>query len=172
MECYDNTGLVAFSGEHIPYTGNYFDLDSTYKDPAGDPLLRMTVNWRDNDRKMVEFMTAKGVEIARAMGAREINPNRRLSRLRCDPLSVHPHSGRHDDGAFTRSRRGESIPATLANSQFVCARGLHFSQQWLRQSHADYPRVRVPHRGHLVDQYLKEAGDAELKLAQASACGG
>jgi gluconate 2-dehydrogenase alpha chain len=75
LRYYDNTALVAFSGEHVPYAGNYFDLDSTYRDSAGDPLLRMTVNWRDNERRMVEFMTAKGVEVARVMGAREIAPN-------------------------------------------------------------------------------------------------
>ena len=54
--------------------GNYFDLDSTYKNPAGDPLLRMTINWRDNERKMVDFMNAKMVEIGHAMGAKEVNP--------------------------------------------------------------------------------------------------
>lgn len=75
LRYYDNTGLVAFSGEHLPYASNYFDLDPTYKDAAGDPLLRMTINWRDNERNMVEFMTAKGVEIARVMGAREITPS-------------------------------------------------------------------------------------------------
>jgi gluconate 2-dehydrogenase alpha chain len=73
IEYYDRTGTVSFSGEHIPYKGNFIDLDPTYKDHAGDPLLRLTINWRDNERKMVEFMTAKGVEIARAMGAKEIN---------------------------------------------------------------------------------------------------
>src|SRR5271156_3344357 len=61
IQYYDHTGIVTFSGEHVPYASNYFDLDSTYKDSAGDPLLRMTINWRDNERKMVEFMTAKGV---------------------------------------------------------------------------------------------------------------
>jgi gluconate 2-dehydrogenase alpha chain len=75
LQYYDHTGLVAFSGEHLPYASNYFDLDSIYKDRDGDPLLRMTINWRDNERRMVEFMTARGVEIARAMGAKEIAPN-------------------------------------------------------------------------------------------------
>jgi len=74
VEYYDRTGTVSFSGEQIPYKGNYIDLDPTYKDHAGDPLLRLTINWRENERKMVEYMTAKGVEIARAMGAKEINP--------------------------------------------------------------------------------------------------
>jgi gluconate 2-dehydrogenase alpha chain len=73
VEYYDRTGLVAFSGEQIPNRENYFDLDPTYKDHAGDPLLRMTMNWHENERKMVEFMNAKMVEIAHAMGAKEVN---------------------------------------------------------------------------------------------------
>jgi gluconate 2-dehydrogenase alpha chain len=44
MEWYDRTANIGFGGEHIPYVGNYFDLDPTYKNPAGDPLLRMTIN--------------------------------------------------------------------------------------------------------------------------------
>ena len=75
IEYYDRTGLVAFSGEQIPHKGNYFDLDPTYKDHAGDPLLRMTMNWHENEQKMVEFMNAKMVEISHAMGAKEVNPS-------------------------------------------------------------------------------------------------
>jgi gluconate 2-dehydrogenase alpha chain len=74
IDHYDRTGGISFSGEQVPYKGNYFDLDPVYKDREGDPLLRMTINWRDNERKMVEFMTAKAIEIARAMGAKDINP--------------------------------------------------------------------------------------------------
>jgi gluconate 2-dehydrogenase alpha chain len=66
---------VAFSGEQIPHKENYFDLDPTYTDHAGDPLLRLTMNWHENERKMVEFMNAKMVEIAHAMGAKEVNPS-------------------------------------------------------------------------------------------------
>ena len=65
---------VSFEGEQLPHNGNYFDLDPTCKDYAGDPLLRLTQNWQDNERKMAEFMTAKAVEIAHAVGAKEINP--------------------------------------------------------------------------------------------------
>jgi gluconate 2-dehydrogenase alpha chain len=71
---YDRTGAVGFAGEHIPYRDNYMDLDPTYKDHLGDPLLRLTLDWRDNERKMVEFAIAKGVELARAMGAKEVSP--------------------------------------------------------------------------------------------------
>jgi gluconate 2-dehydrogenase alpha chain len=69
---YDRTSGIRFAGEHFAYKGNCMDLDPTYKDQFGDPLLRITMDWRDNERKMVEYMTAKAVEIGRAMGATEI----------------------------------------------------------------------------------------------------
>jgi gluconate 2-dehydrogenase alpha chain len=71
---YDRTGRIQLYGEHLAYRTNYMDLDPTYKDRFGKPLIRMTLDWNDNERKMVEFMTAKAVEIARAMGAREMTP--------------------------------------------------------------------------------------------------
>lgn len=70
---YDRTATIGFSGEHLAYKTNFMDLDPTYKDALGDPLLRLSLDWRDNERKMVEFATPKAVEVARAMGAREIN---------------------------------------------------------------------------------------------------
>ena len=72
LDCYDRTGVIGFSGEHLAYKGNYMDLDPTYKDHFGDPLLRLTLNWRENERKMAEFVTPKAVELARAMGAKDI----------------------------------------------------------------------------------------------------
>jgi gluconate 2-dehydrogenase alpha chain len=71
---YDRTATIGFSGEHLAYKTNFMDLDPVYKDALGDPLLRLTLDWRDNERKMVEFATPKAVDVARAMGAREINP--------------------------------------------------------------------------------------------------
>ncbi len=71
---YDRTGVVNFTAEHLAYKGNSMDLDPTYKDKLGDPLLRLTLDWRDNERKMADFATAKAVEIARTMNAKEINP--------------------------------------------------------------------------------------------------
>jgi gluconate 2-dehydrogenase alpha chain len=50
------------------------DLDPIYKDRYGYPLLRLTLDWRNNERRMVDFVTARAVEIAQAMGAVEILP--------------------------------------------------------------------------------------------------
>jgi gluconate 2-dehydrogenase alpha chain len=74
IEHYDKVAGIGFSGEHIAYKTNYSDLDPRYKDHLGDPLLRLTINWRENEHKMVEFASAKGAELARAMGAKEIIP--------------------------------------------------------------------------------------------------
>jgi len=54
------------------------DLDPTYKDRFGAPLLRLTLDWRDNERRMAEFAIPKAVEIARALGAKEVTPFRGL----------------------------------------------------------------------------------------------
>jgi gluconate 2-dehydrogenase alpha chain len=80
LKYYDRTGLVRFYGEHLAYRGNYMDLDPIYKDRQGDPLLRLTLDWRENERQMVRFVTGKAVEIARAMGAVEITPFAGLKR--------------------------------------------------------------------------------------------
>lgn len=71
---YDRTGNIVFHGEHLAYKGNFMDLDPVYKDHFGDPLIRFTLDWRENERKMAEFATAKAVEIARQMGAKEVTP--------------------------------------------------------------------------------------------------
>jgi gluconate 2-dehydrogenase alpha chain len=74
LDAYDRTGRISFYGEHFSYRGHYMDLDPTYRDRHGDPLIRMTMDWTDNERRMAEFMSGKAGEIARAMGAREIAP--------------------------------------------------------------------------------------------------
>jgi gluconate 2-dehydrogenase alpha chain len=77
---YDRTASINFIGEHMAYKGNYMDLDPVYKDQYGDPLMRMTIDWRDNERRMVEFATGKAVEIARTIGAKEFTPYSGLRR--------------------------------------------------------------------------------------------
>ena len=54
-------------GAHQSYRVNYLDLDPTYKSVHGQPLLRMTFDWQDNDIKMNQFMFKKLEIIARAL---------------------------------------------------------------------------------------------------------
>ena len=75
LHYYDRAGKITFIGDHLAYRENYMDLDPTYKDHWGDPLLRLTIDWRDNERHMSAFAAQKAVELARAMGAKEITPS-------------------------------------------------------------------------------------------------
>ena len=77
---------------HFPYRQNYLDLDPTYKDKWGDPLLRVTLDWTDAERKQAAFTVRKQVEIAKAMGAAAINPKPVPSASRAAPLMVDNHS--------------------------------------------------------------------------------
>jgi gluconate 2-dehydrogenase alpha chain len=49
---------------------NYLDLDPTYKDAWGQPLLRMTFDFPDNDIRMSQYIADKVVVIGRAMGGK------------------------------------------------------------------------------------------------------
>jgi gluconate 2-dehydrogenase alpha chain len=72
IESFDRNASFLVAGEHLAYRTNYLDLDPTYRDALGDPLLRMTMDWNDNERNLMRFMMAKMAEVGRAMGAREV----------------------------------------------------------------------------------------------------
>jgi hypothetical protein len=62
-------------GEHMSYRQNYIDLDPTYTDKFGDPLLRFTLDWTEHEHKQREFAYDLAAKIAPAMGAK-IDPTR------------------------------------------------------------------------------------------------
>ena len=59
-------------GSMYSYRDVYLDLDPTYKDRFGRPLMRMTIDFHDNELKAAAFMTDKYAEIVKAMGAHTI----------------------------------------------------------------------------------------------------
>jgi gluconate 2-dehydrogenase alpha chain len=58
---------IGASGAVLSYRDNYLDLDPTYRDSLGLPLLRMTFDWHDNELRLTDFVAGKIVEIARAV---------------------------------------------------------------------------------------------------------
>jgi gluconate 2-dehydrogenase alpha chain len=68
---------AAVHGSSYSYRTNYLDLDPTWKDRFGRPLLRMTMDWHDNEVKMSAWLTDRYAEIIRKMGARQIVKNPR-----------------------------------------------------------------------------------------------
>lgn len=67
---YANRNLnVWFTPAIMPWWHNYTDLDPTYKDRFGDPLLRVTYRLTDQDRNIAKFGIDKCREVLEQMGA-------------------------------------------------------------------------------------------------------
>jgi gluconate 2-dehydrogenase alpha chain len=71
---YAHNFAVSVHGSCYPHRENYLDLDPTYRDAYGLPLVRMTFDFRDNELRMSEFCTKKAEEIAKALGATIVGP--------------------------------------------------------------------------------------------------
>lgn len=72
---YLSSVAINVQGSSLTSRDNYLSLDPTYTDAYGDPLLRVTFDFTDNDRRMSRHCTSKAAEIGRAMGARRIEPH-------------------------------------------------------------------------------------------------
>jgi gluconate 2-dehydrogenase alpha chain len=60
---------VGVQGSCYPHRENFLDLDPDYADAFGQPLVRMNFDFRGNEQRMMDFMAAKALRIAQAMGA-------------------------------------------------------------------------------------------------------
>ncbi len=64
---YQRSFSIITNGASQSFRTNYLDLDPTYRDAYGLPLLRMTFDWHEHDKKMSAYITAKAVEIAKVI---------------------------------------------------------------------------------------------------------
>ncbi|PZO65892.1 MAG: GMC family oxidoreductase [Paracoccus denitrificans] len=66
---YGHSMSIGSHGSHMAYRNNHLDLDPTYTDPHGRPLMRMTFNWQDNDLRMNQYMKTQMERIVAPMKA-------------------------------------------------------------------------------------------------------
>ncbi|WP_414472504.1 GMC family oxidoreductase [Microvirga sp. M2] len=90
---YNHTGGLQVHGQSCARRTNYVDLDPTYKDAFGQPLLRITFDFPENDLRMSHYVTDRAGEIAERMGAPQIVVNPRTA-----PYSVVPYQTTHNTG--------------------------------------------------------------------------
>lgn len=91
---YFNRSLRVFTyGATLPHVNNYLDLDPTYKDVHGNPLLRMTYDYTDSDRKRGKFLNKKIREILENMGADHISEDQSL-----DHYDITEYQASHNTG--------------------------------------------------------------------------
>jgi gluconate 2-dehydrogenase alpha chain len=67
QDAYQRYLNIGISGSVMSYRDAYLSLDPTYKDIYGQPLLRMTFDWHDNEFDMLGYMGKRVDEVAKAM---------------------------------------------------------------------------------------------------------
>src|SRR5690625_5800646 len=77
----------------MPNKQHYLDLDPMYKDTFGDPLIRMTYDFRDQDRELAKFTSTKAKEIMEEMGADHIDAMEELG-----PYDIRTYQSTHNTG--------------------------------------------------------------------------
>lgn len=90
---YNHTASLGIHGSSVASPRNYLDLDPTYKDAWGNPLLRMTFDFPQNDLKMSAYITQKALEIGKAMGGRQVSGGPRKG-----PYNVTQYQTTHNTG--------------------------------------------------------------------------
>jgi gluconate 2-dehydrogenase alpha chain len=90
---YLRTATIATHGAVMSYRGNHLDLDPTYRDRHGRPLLRMTFDFGDNEHRLSDYLTDRAAEIGKAMKPREIHAKKREGHY-----SIVPYQTTHNTG--------------------------------------------------------------------------
>ncbi len=107
---YNHTVRISVHGSSMSQRQNYLDLDPTYRDAWGQPLLRMTFDFPQNDLKMSAYVTAKAVEIGKAMGAKQV-----AGYPRKGPYTTQQYQSTHNTGGTVM---GEN-PKTSAVNRYL-----------------------------------------------------
>ncbi|MCQ6562441.1 GMC family oxidoreductase [Paenibacillus mendelii] len=111
---YANRALsVGGQGSSMSYRHHFLDLDPTYKDTFGDPLMRLTFDFEDQDRELAKFLAGKCGEILKEMGANHVDSLKELG-----PYDIVTYQSTHNTGGAIM---GSSPETSAVNS---------YSQMW------------------------------------------
>ena len=157
-EWYSHSMSIASHGSCMSYKQFYLDLDPTYKDRHGRPLLRMTFNWHPNDIRMTQFMRKKMEEIATSM-----KPDMMQSSFKQEgaQYNVRPYQTTHNVGGAIV---GDS-PENSALNKYLQAWDQH--NVFVMGASAFPQNIQYNPTGlvgalaywaahHIIDKYLKE----------------
>jgi gluconate 2-dehydrogenase alpha chain len=155
---YNHTSVVLLSGSSVSTVRNYLDLDPTYKDAWGLPLLRMTFDFPENDLRMSAYCTGKAMEIAKAMGGQQIAGGPRRG-----PYTITQYQSTHNTGGAVMG----TDPGTSAVNRFLQSWDVHnvfvIGASAFPQNSAFNPTVTVGALAYwaadaIVGQYMKSPG--------------
>lgn len=92
-ENYLKSASISTHGSVMSYRDAYLDLDPTYRDMYGNPLLRMTFDFHRNEHDMSNYLTDQAETIAKAMKPRSMHSSRRKG-----SYSIVPYQTTHNTG--------------------------------------------------------------------------
>ena len=91
---YNSAMNISMSGSVMANRYNYYDLDPTYRNAFGQPLMRMTFDYKENEHKMGRHIAGVINEIAKSMNPTSMNP----ASARSGSWSVVPYQSTHNTG--------------------------------------------------------------------------
>lgn len=106
---WDSVIGIGTQGESLPYDDQYMDLDPTYRDRFGFPLLRITFDWHENDYNMIRYLAPKMREMLEKMGVQNIVTQDELT-----PYSIGPYQSTHNTGGAIMGKD----PATSVTNKY------------------------------------------------------
>jgi gluconate 2-dehydrogenase alpha chain len=90
---YQTAMNIGASGTVMANRYNYYDLDPTYRNAFGQPLMRMTFDYKENEHKLGRHAAALVNEIAKSM-----NPTRLNEATARTQWTVVPYQSTHNTG--------------------------------------------------------------------------
>jgi gluconate 2-dehydrogenase alpha chain len=103
----DSIGGASAQVETLSYEDNYLDLDPVVKDPLGIPVIRVTFDLKDNEKRAALFLQQKLNEWVLAAGAVQTWTTPPVAR----PVNTH---------AFGGTRRGHDPDQNVVNRFGMC----------------------------------------------------
>jgi gluconate 2-dehydrogenase alpha chain len=86
--------VINAAGSVMANRNNYFDLDPTYRNAFGQPLMRMTFDYKANEHKLGQHAAQVINDIAKTMNPTKINP----AAARTTSWTVVPYQSTHNTG--------------------------------------------------------------------------
>ncbi|WP_309118230.1 GMC family oxidoreductase [Paenibacillus sp.] len=101
---------VGGQGASMPFRHHYLDLDPTYKDAFGDPLVRITFDFEEQDRQLAKFLADRCTDIVKEMGPTVMESMKELG-----PYEIMTYQSTHNTGGVIMG----SDPNTSAVNNYL-----------------------------------------------------
>ncbi|RWR15534.1 GMC family oxidoreductase [Paenirhodobacter populi] len=117
-EWYGHSMTIATHGSVMSYRTHSLDLDPTYRDRHGRPLMRMTYDWNDNELNMEAYLTGQIEKFVDFLKPDAVARGHKLPGAHYD---VRPYQSTHNTGGHIMSE----TPDTGVVNKFSQVWGMH-----------------------------------------------